>query len=166
MLYQVVGATLDLMETYSKIWKIIKGSDPVPTCGFQYAVGLEPIHVNVDRMMEKFRLGAKELCPLWDAFLPKDVLDFICVSQKLSKENFRMPDVIWAETIYSFALAYHKEVINREHLIKSLTPLYIERVASFVMETWESNAEEVEERIEQTCLSFENRKDFLLDKWV
>jgi glycosyltransferase involved in cell wall biosynthesis len=165
MLYQVVGATFDLMETYTKVWKIIKGSDPLPTCGFQYAVGLEPIHVNVDRMMDKFRLGAKELCPLWEAFLPKDVLDFLCASQKLSKEDFRMPDVIWAEIIYSFALAYHKEVINKEHLIKSLTPLYIGKVASFVMETWESNAEEVEERIEQSCLSFENRKDFLLDRW-
>lgn len=83
----------------------------------------------------------------------------------MPKEEFRMPDSIWAEIIYSFALAYHKKIINREHLLKSLTPLYIGRVASFVMETWESSAEEVEERIEKLCLTFEERKDFLLNSW-
>jgi len=165
MLHQVVGATFDLMETYSDAWKTIKGSEPLLTCGFQYAVGLEPVNVNVDRMIEKFKLGAKELCSLWEVFLSKDVLDFLCGSQKLSKDEFRMPDSIWAEIIYSFALACHKKIINKEHLLKSLTPLYIGRVASFVMETWESSAEEVEDRIGKLCLTFEDKKDFLLNNW-
>jgi len=71
MLYQVVGATFDLMETYSDVWKNIKGSEPVLTCGFQYAVGLEPVNVNLDRMIEKFRLGVKELMDIWKEFLPE-----------------------------------------------------------------------------------------------
>jgi glycosyltransferase involved in cell wall biosynthesis len=165
MLYQVVSAAFDLMETYPEVWKAVKGSEPLPTRGFQYAVGLEPVSVNVDRMIEKFKLGAHELCPLWEAFLHGDVLDFLCASEKLSKEEFRMPDNIWAEIIYSFALAYHKKIINSEHLLKSLTPLYIGRVASFVMETWESGAEDVEDRIEKLCITFEKRKDFLLNSW-
>jgi hypothetical protein len=49
--------------------------------------------------------------------------------------------------------------------LKSLTPLYIGRTASFVMETWESNAAEVEEKIEQLCVSFEKEKDFLVKNW-
>lgn len=61
MPYQVVGATFDLMETYSDAWKNIKDSESVITCGFQYAVGLEPVNVNVDRMIDKYRLGVKEL---------------------------------------------------------------------------------------------------------
>lgn len=84
MLYQVVSATFDLMETYPDVWKTIKGSDPLLTCGFRCAVGLEPVSVNVDRMIEKFKLGAKELCSLWEEFLPEDVLNFLCASQKLS----------------------------------------------------------------------------------
>ena len=51
MLYQVVGATFDLMETYQDVWKTIKGSEPVPTFGFRYDVGLEPISVNLERMI-------------------------------------------------------------------------------------------------------------------
>jgi hypothetical protein len=33
------------------------------------------------------------------------------------------------------------------------------------METWDSSAAEVEERIEKLCISFENKKDFLLKNW-
>lgn len=165
MLYQVVGATFGLMETYADVWKNIKYSEAVPVFGFQYAVGLEPVNVNVNRMIDRFKLGAKELCDVWETFLPKDILDFLCAAQELSKDEFRMPDNIWVEIIYSFALAYHKKIMNREHLLKSLTPLYIGRVASFVMETWESSAEEVEERIEKLCLTFEDKKDFLINNW-
>jgi len=165
MLYQVVGATFDLMETYSDVWKNIKNIEPVITCGFQYAVGLEPVNVNVDRMIEKFKLGAKELYYVWEIFLPEDALDFLCAAKDLSKDNFRMPDDIWVEIIYSFAIAAHKKLINKEHLLKSLTPLYIGRVASFVMETLDSNADEVEDRIEELCLTFESKKEFLINNW-
>jgi glycosyltransferase involved in cell wall biosynthesis len=165
MLYQVVGATFDLMETYSDVWKNIKGSESVITCGFQYAVGLEPVNVNVDRMIEKFKLGAKELYYVWEIFLPEDALDFLCAAKDLSKDNFRMPDNIWVEIIYSFAIGAHKKLINKEHLLKSLTPLYIGRVASFVMETQDSNADEVENRIEELCLTFESKKEFLINNW-
>jgi hypothetical protein len=55
--------------------------------------------------------------------------------------------------------------MNKEHLLKSLTPLYIGRTASFVLETMESGAEEVEEKIERLCGVFEAKKKFLLDNW-
>src|SRR4030043_461563 len=73
MLYQVVGATFDLMETYSEVWKTVKGSEKVPTFGFQYTVGLEPVSVNLDRMIDKFRLGIKELMSLWKLFIPEEI---------------------------------------------------------------------------------------------
>ncbi|MDI6727866.1 MAG: glycosyltransferase [Thermodesulfovibrionales bacterium] len=165
MLYQVVGATFDLMETYSDVWKNIKGSEPVLTCGFQYAVGLEPVNVNLDRMIEKFRLGVKELMDIWKEFLPEGIIDFFNKAEGLPKEEFHIPDEIWVEIIYSFALAAHNKLINKEHLLKSLTPLYIGRTASFVLETWESDAEEVEEKIENLCIAFEKKKSLLIDKW-
>jgi glycosyltransferase involved in cell wall biosynthesis len=165
MLYQVVGATFDLMETYSDVWKDIKNTEPVITCGFQYAVGLEPVNVNVDRMIDKFRLGVKELMDIWKEFLPEVIIDFLNKAEELPKEKFHIPDEIWVEIIYSFAIAAHKKLINKEHLLKSLTPLYIGRIASFVLETWQSDAEEVEEKIENLCIAFENKKSLLIDKW-
>lgn len=165
MLFQVVGATFDLMETYSEAWKAVKSSEDVPTFGFRYAVGLEPVSVNLDRMIEKFRLGNKELIDIWKTFMPKEVIRFLQKTDILQKSDFHIPDEIWVEIIYSFALATHGKVLNKEHLLKSLTPLYIGRVASFVIETWECNGTEVEEKINKLCKSFENEKSFLLDKW-
>ena len=83
----------------------------------------------------------------------------------MQNEKFSIPDEIWVETIYGFAVAVHKKLFNREHILKSLTPLYLGKVASFVMETWESNAREVEEKIEKLSLSFENRKEYLITQW-
>lgn len=165
MLYQVVGATVDLMETYSEIWKTIKGSEKVPSFGFQYAVGLEPVSVNLDRMIEKFRLGIKELLDIWKMFLPIEIIHFLQKTSVVQKSEFHIPDEIWVEIIYSFAIAAHHKILNKEHLLKSLTPLYLGKVASFVIETWECNAIEVEEKINKLCTSFENEKSFLLDNW-
>lgn len=165
MLYQVVGATIDLMNTYSDKWKVITGSEPVTTFGFQYAVGLEPVTVNLDRMIKRFGLGVKELMEIWKGFLSKEIIDFLRKVGSLPNEKFHIPDEIWVEIIYSFALAFHKKVINREHLLKSLTPLYIGRTASFVIETWDSDASEVEEKIEQLCRIFEDKKYFLIENW-
>jgi len=165
MLYQVVGATFDLMETYSGIWKQVNKSEPIPAFGFRYAVGLEPVSVNIDRMLERFRLGVKELSDIWKKFLPENITDFLSSAETLSKEEFHFPDELWVEIIYNFALAAHKKVINKEHLLKSLTPLYIGRTASFVMETWNSSADEVEGKIENICTSFEKKKDLILYNW-
>ncbi|MDH4231510.1 MAG: glycosyl transferase family 2 [Nitrospirota bacterium] len=165
MLYQVVGATLGLMETYTDAWKGIRDSEAVPAFGFQYAVGLEPIQVNTERMIERFRLGTRELMDIWKIILDKDIVDFLLKLGKTETKNFFMPDEIWVDIIYSFAAAYHRKVIHSEHLLKSLTPLYIGRTASFVINTWESDARDVEEKIENLCVHFEQKKPLLIKNW-
>lgn len=165
MLFQVVSAAFDLMETYPEVWKGVTGSETVPTYGFEYAVGLEPVSVNLERMIERFRLGVRELSDIWKDFLATDITDFLAKAEKASTEDFHIPQEIWTDIIYCFAVAYHKKNINREHLLKSLTPLYIGRTASFVKETWDSDTREVENKIEQLCEIYESRKPFLIDNW-
>jgi glycosyltransferase involved in cell wall biosynthesis len=165
MLYQVVGTTVDLMEEYSGVWKKAKGSGPVATFGSPYAVGLEPMNINVDRMIEKFRLGVKELIKLWEGFISRDIAAFLRRTENLQKDAFHIPDEVWAEIVYSFAIAAHRKIMNREHLLKSLTPLYMGKTASFVMETRESDAQQVEQKFEQLCKVFENSKLFLNVNW-
>jgi glycosyltransferase involved in cell wall biosynthesis len=165
MLYQVVGSIFDLMQTYEEIWKKINGSEAIPTFGFEYAVGLEPVTVNLDRMISKFGLGVRELIDIWKLFIPQNIVRFLERLKMVQTDRFRIPDDLWAEIIYSFAVAFHKKILNREHLLKSLTPLYLGRVASFVLETRESDAPEVEEKIEQLSEGFEDKKDFLLAAW-
>jgi glycosyltransferase involved in cell wall biosynthesis len=165
MLYQVVSAVFDLMETYPNIWKEVKGSKAPELFGFRFDVGLEPIHVNIERMIDKFMLGLKELGGLWETFTSAGILYYLRDIRPRPWQKFHLPDEIWAEILYSFAIAAHQKVFSREHLLKSLTPLYLGRVASFIIENLESSAEEVEQNIEKTCQVFEAQKEFLIRNW-
>ncbi len=165
MLHQVVSAVVDLMEEYPDVWRKVAGSEPVPTFGFAYSVGLEPIHVNLDRMLEKFRLGVADLAVLYRSFLPPALLAFLTSLAEEPRDRFVFPDKEWAWTIFRFALACRRKVMSREHIIKSLTPLYLGKVASFVIETWDSAAEDVENRLEELCRTFEEEKPYLVERW-
>jgi hypothetical protein len=50
--------------------------------------------------------------------------------------------------------------------MQSLTPLYLARVASFVQETRTLSSAEVENKIEQLCLKFEELKPYLSSQWA
>jgi hypothetical protein len=141
MLYQVVGSCFELMEEYHEQWRSVVGSAEIPTFGFRYAVGLEPVPVNVDRLIEKFQLGVKDLKDIWALFLPNDIISVLMKRQYDSNHPFSIPDEIWAHIIYGFANAFHKKTIHREHILRSLTPLYLGRTASFIIDVWDSNAE-------------------------
>jgi len=165
MLYQVVGTTFNLMEMYEQVWSTVSGSEEVYTVGSQRAVGMEPVFINLDRMIDKFKLGMKELLKIWEVVLPEETMNFLYRLTYMQGREFYIPDEVWTKIIYSFAIASHRNVFNTEHLIKSLTPLYLAKLASFVRETWESSSSEVEEKIEKLCLVFEKEKEFLIKNW-
>lgn len=166
MLFQVVSATFDMMERHYDTWSKIEGATKVPTFGFEYAVGLEPVSVNLERMMERFTLGVQELLEIWRIFLPAEIIDFLCQAARRIGEDFHFPDEKWVTIIYHFALAQHKRLLAKEHLLKSLTPLYIGKVASFVMEMRDSSSTEVEERLAGLCREFEKQKPLLRENWL
>lgn len=166
MLHQVVSSVFNLMEEYAGVWHDITQSEPVKTFGFVYSVGLEPIHVNLENMIEKFRIGVRDLDVLYQAFLPDELLGTLHRLAEAPKEAFTFPDRNWVWLIFHFALAWHRRVMSTEHIIKSLTPLYLGKVASFVIETWNSSAEEVERRLEELCLTFEREKPALIKIWT
>ncbi len=165
MLVQVVGSVFHLMETHHEIWAKVSSSEPVKEFGFQFEVGLEPINVNLEGMVDNFKHGVSNLTPIWGKVLSNDVMIQLKEIALLNVMEFRLPIELWVKIIYDFALAYHHRVMSRTHLLKSLTPLYLGRTASFVNDTVESNAEEVEEKIEALCREFENQKIYLLTNW-
>jgi glycosyltransferase involved in cell wall biosynthesis len=165
MFTQVVSSVYSLMGNYQPLWKEVKESQPVPTFGFHYEVGLEPISVNLGRMIANFRLGVRDLMEIWrKGLLPETVLWLESIG-RLSDEAFSFPQDLWVRLVYDFAIAYHKGAVHREHLLKSIIPLYLGRVASFVKENQESSAREVEEKIESLCKTFEEMKPYLIERW-
>jgi hypothetical protein len=116
-------------------------------------------------MLDKFRLGVQELVDVWREILPTAILNELTRAAATPRESFRIQEEVWVEIIYCFATAAQQRKMNREHLLKSLTPLYIGRTASFVLETWNSEADAVEEKIEALCRIFELKKPELLENW-
>jgi glycosyltransferase involved in cell wall biosynthesis len=165
MFTQVVSSVSTLMGEYESLWKRVKESEPVPTFGFHYEVGLEPISVNVEQMIGNFRLGAKNLMEIWRKAILPETASWLESITRLSDEAFSFPDDLWVRIVYDFATAFHKGWVHREHLLKSMIPLYLGRVASFVRENKESDAREVEAKIESLCKVFEDMKSYLIDRW-
>jgi glucosylglycerate synthase len=165
MLTQVVGTVFHLMETHQSAWLPVTGSEPVPIFGLPLEVGLEPVSVRLERLLSAYRQGVRDLAEIWRTFLCPSVLEAL---QRLSKANlpeFRFQDALWAKVVYEFASAHYAKRMDREHLLKSMTPLYLGRTASFVLETQQNTAADVESRIELLCLEYENLKPYLVEKW-
>ncbi len=166
MFTQVISSVFGLMETYQTLWKEIHSSQPVPTFGFQYEVGLEPISVNVERMIRNFRLGVKDLMEIWRKALSRETARKLESIARLSDQEFVFPQELWVQIVYDFAIAYHQGMVHREHLIKSMIPLYLGKVASFVRDNMESSSNEVESKIESLCQTFEELKPDLIERWT
>ncbi|HEX2715739.1 MAG TPA: cell wall biosynthesis glycosyltransferase [Candidatus Acidoferrales bacterium] len=165
MFRQVVGSVFALMETHEPVWEKTIGSEPVPMFGFPFEVGVEPISVNVERMIKAFCQGVADLREIYQGFLSSETLSGLSASAQQTHEQFLVPDGLWAHLIYEFAAAWRHRAIDRGHLLESLVPLYLGRTASFVLEVRESNATEVESRIEELCGVFETEKRYLLQHW-
>ncbi len=165
MLAQVTGSAFGLMETYKSFWKKVQGSESVPTFGFHYTVGLEPVKVNVDRMLSIFRAGLKDLRDIWLEVLGAGDLGAVESLGARPNREFRFPIGLWTRIIFDYALIYHKRKLTHEHLLKSLTPLYLGKTASFVMEAEGMGQAEAEGEIEKLCLEFENNKEHLINNW-
>jgi glycosyltransferase involved in cell wall biosynthesis len=169
MLQQVVGSVFSLMIEFKDVWMRVYGSCDIELFGFRYDVGLDPIAVNLDRMIQAFLRGAADLQEIWSLALSDQTMRLLAALARSARtgpaDTFRIPDELWVTIIYEFASAYAETPSARSHLVRSLTPLYLGRVASFVNETRDMNAAEVEDRIEQLCLAFERLKPFLVERW-
>jgi glycosyltransferase involved in cell wall biosynthesis len=166
MLQQVVGSVFRLMEEYEPVWRKRNGSQDVDLFGFRFDVGLDPIEVNVDRMLGLFRRACEDLGEIWALALKPETLRAVRVlAQVAEKENFHLDDELWVRIIYDFACAHKNRSLDRGHLLRSLTPLYLARVASFVLETQALYSPEVEAKIEHLSKCYEDLKPYLISNW-
>jgi len=103
MFTQVVSSVYGLMGEYQNVWKKVNSSEPIPTFGFHYEVGLEPVAVNLDRMIGNFRLGVKELIDIWKKALPSETILWLESIERQSNEAFSFPQDLWVRIVYDFA---------------------------------------------------------------
>lgn len=162
---QTVGTVFSFMERYQDVWEHRDGVQPVLQTGIPYRPQPDRGPVNIDRMMRGFRQGLRDLLPIWEIILSPETLSGILPLGLVETDDFRFPPQLWAQTVYDFALAYHEKVLHREHLLKSLTPLYLGQMASLVLRTQDGKPEDVEDCIEELCDTFARTKPYLVERW-
>jgi len=165
MLVQVAGSVFDLMGAQEQAWMGVHETQPVPLFGMEHAVGLEEVQVDTPRMIQNFRLGIEGLKDVWSCALAPEVIHQLERLGLQDQDCFRFHPGIWIRVLHDFAIAHHLRAIDRSHLLQSLAPLYMGRVASFVLETANASADEVEALHENVCLLFESMKPELIQRW-
>ena len=55
------------------------------------------------------------------------------VEKALHDAGFRFGTDLWVKVLYDFAASYHRSVINRDHLVQALVPLYRGKISAFLI---------------------------------
>ncbi len=165
MLVQVTGSLFAQIEAHEARWRDVQGSEAVPEFGFRYEVGLEPVPVDVGRMVHAFDQGVQDFAPIYAGFLDDGTRTELARLTGQPVARFHMPEELWVRTVCSYALAYHLRSLNTDHLLRSLTPLYLGRTASWVNEAADYGAEQVEQALDSLCGTFERLKPQLVTAW-
>jgi glucosylglycerate synthase len=162
---QTVGALFWSLEPNFSIWSAKSDSQPIPTLGGAQEVTLEPLRVNRKRLFGMFRSGVAELEPVLKSILSPPTLTELQRTAALDEGDFLFGDELWARTVYEFAASYHKAVISRDHVVQALAPLYRGRAFTFLVENREASGEQVEQNVEDFCMTCERLKPSLVEVW-
>ncbi|MGQ9672437.1 MAG: glycosyltransferase [Candidatus Aminicenantales bacterium] len=165
MFRQVMWTLFALMENFESIWKNIRRSEPVETFGQAGKDEPEEITVDLEDLIQKFRVGFQHFGSLWKEIFCPACFQQIERAASLPSQDFFLPPEIWIQVLYELAATFHAWSKNRYKLIELATPLYYARVASFVRETWDMTSAEAEAVVEEQAQLFEDHKEYLIKVW-
>jgi hypothetical protein len=153
------------MERNAAFWQRIRGSVPIPTIGDPVGVSQDTGNLDTSRMIESFQLGVRDLLDIWGLVLPPSTLFELRKLSRLPAGQFHLPDDLWARIVFDFALGHRLRSISRDHLLKSMTPLYLAWVASHVQALANDGGVAAEQKLERLADAFESCKSYLVSRW-
>jgi glucosylglycerate synthase len=162
---EILGPLFLAMERDAASWQRVRGSQAVPLFGEPVPPPAETGSTDVRRMIESFQLGVQNLQDVWSVVLPPRAMLETARLARLPPDRFRMPDELWVSIVYDFVLGHHVRSISRDHLLRSLTPLYLGWVASYALEMEAAGPEAVESRLERLSRAYEAGKTYLMSQW-
>jgi hypothetical protein len=163
---QTVGNFFWCMETNQSIWNGRSTSQPIATFGPDHELSSDGVPPSQEKTFDLFRSGVNELEPILASILAKDTRAQIKAISLTDRAKFHFAGELWVKTLYEFAASYHHAVLNRDHLVQALVPLYRGRLYSFLQEHANSTPDEMEAQSEILCQEFERQKPYLLERWT
>jgi glucosylglycerate synthase len=165
VLVEVLGPIFLEMEKNAVCWQRVRESVAVPLFGDPFGSPTEAGPVDVERLVNSFQLGVRDLQEIWSLVLPPASLFELRKLARLTPEQFAMPDELWVRVVYDFALAHRLRVVNHDHLVRSMAPLYLGWVASHARAIATAEAESVEDRFERLAIAYQTNKPYLVSRW-
>lgn len=165
ILAQTLGSIFTEMDRTASVWQRVRGSEKVPSFGPCGEIDAEPAPVDINPMIQSFRLGHQSLQDIWRMVLSPATLMELKRMSLQTADTFRFDDSHWARVIYDFALAWRMRIMDRDHLLKALTPLYLGWVASHISAVRDADSNQTQASIERLCLAFEAQKGYFISRW-
>ena len=163
---QTVGNLFWCMEENQAQWLNRTSSQAVPTFGADHQLASDGVPASQDKIFDLFHSGVGELEPILAAILTTETHAQLKAIALVERSRFRYAPELWVRTLYEFAASHHHAVLNRDHLVQALVPLYRGRLYSFLLENAESTAEMMETQSELLCQEFERQKPYLVERWT
>jgi hypothetical protein len=165
LLAQILGPLFSEIERRAAFLQRVRGSQPVEEYGVAVYLPEHDAAADVSRLIETFQIGARNLQEIWSVVLPPSTLVELKRLARAGAPNFRMDDELWARVVYDFALAHRLRSINRDHLLRAISPLYLGWVASYAMNPENLNPEGLENLLERLCVAYENTRPYFVARW-
>jgi hypothetical protein len=164
-LSQVAGSLFVEVERRAALWQRLRSPVPAFRVGpVAHVEGSEPA-TNVRQLIESFQLGFADLNEVWGEILPPMTVLELKTLARAPIDRFHLDDRSWARIVYDFAVGHHLQVIGRDHLLRSLTPLYLGWLSSFVLDTQHAGDAGVDARLDAVNRGFEAEKPYLISRW-
>ncbi len=165
MFRQVIGTLFNLMEIYEENWRTVTGSQAVETFGLTESFEPEPVSVNLEAMVELFKLGYQQFGVLWKQIFSPECFREIKKAADTPADEFSFPMQSWVKILFELAATFHAWPHNRIKLIDLMVPLYYARVASFVNQARDMDSQAAEALLEEQACLFEAQKPYLIEVW-
>ena len=138
---QTVGGLFWCLENEQDFWLDIDKSLSVPTFGLAPELTSESTEMDCHRIFEMFRTGSSRSGTNFEfgsSTEDAEIKNMVALEEKELSIQIRL----WVRTLYDFAASYHHAVINRNHLVQALAPLYRGMTHSFLVEHADSSPSE------------------------
>ena len=165
ILAQTVGPAFALMEAHHALWEAGPSPTPVPMLGDNPVLLPAAPTPDVVPLVRAFRLGLKDLQPVWEQAMAEPTLADLYPLALLDADEFHFPAALWARVVADFAISYHERRLPVDHLLRALTPLYLGRVASFLLAARRRPAGAVAAALDELARAFEAERATLAARW-
>jgi hypothetical protein len=165
MVARIAGLLFDEARRYAAEWQRVRGTVVVPIVGGSSAYRDEPRPLDPQHMFDGFAQGYRELHRLWGPVLPPATLLALKRAASQAAASFRLDPALWARVVYDFAVGHRTGAMERKQLLRSMTPLYLGWMASWVNTVRDARADEVDARADEVCRAFEAEKPYFISRW-